>query len=134
MTPSHAMHLLDSNIVIYATSPSGAGLHQFVRAQDTAVSAVSRVEVLGYHQLTPLAEAAFHRFFQLATVFAVTDRVIDRAISLRQTRKMSLGDALIAATALVHAIPLVTRNVNDFRWINGLTVLNPFGLGTTGQP
>jgi predicted nucleic acid-binding protein len=39
---------------------------------------------------------------------------------------MSLGDALIAATALVHDLTLVTRNVEDFQWIQGLLLLNPF--------
>jgi predicted nucleic acid-binding protein len=30
---------------------------------------------------------------------------------------MSLGDALVAGTALVHRLTLVTRNVEDFHWI-----------------
>lgn len=39
---------------------------------------------------------------------------------------MSLGDALIGATALVHDLTLVTRNIHDFGWIDGLLLLNPF--------
>ena len=39
---------------------------------------------------------------------------------------MSLGDALVAGTALVHSLTLVTRNVEDFQWIQGLSLLNPF--------
>ena len=31
-----------------------------------------------------------------------------------------------AATALVHNLPLVTRNVEDFTGIPGLLVVNPF--------
>lgn len=38
---------------------------------------------------------------------------------------MSLGDAIIAATALVHDLTLVTRNLDDFRWIAGLRLLDP---------
>ncbi len=39
---------------------------------------------------------------------------------------MSLGDAIIASTALVYGLILITRNVNDFRWITQLRLWNPF--------
>jgi len=35
-------------------------------------------------------------------------------IVLRLKRKMSLGDALIAATAIEHQLTLATRNVRNF--------------------
>ena len=43
---------------------------------------------------------------------------------------MTLGDALVAATALADGLTLVTRNVDDFKWIAGLSLLNPFAPGT----
>lgn len=49
-----------------------------------------------------------------------------QAVLLLQTRKMTLGDALIAGTALSHNLKLVTRNIADFQWIAGLTLYNPF--------
>ncbi|MCB8839631.1 type II toxin-antitoxin system VapC family toxin [Aurantimonas sp. VKM B-3413] len=36
------------------------------------------------------------------------------------------NDALIAATALVHDLTLVTRNVGDFQGIEGLRLLDPW--------
>lgn len=39
---------------------------------------------------------------------------------------MSLGDAIIASTALTHQLPILTRNDKDFTWINGLEIINPF--------
>ncbi|MDZ7846733.1 MAG: hypothetical protein U5L96_08155 [Owenweeksia sp.] len=50
---------------------------------------------------------------------------IDLAIDLRHQRKMSLGDSIIAATAIAHALPLVTVNMKDFDWIKQLEILNP---------
>jgi len=38
---------------------------------------------------------------------------------------MSLGDAIIAGTALEHGLTLVTANVKDFQWIPNLKVINP---------
>jgi predicted nucleic acid-binding protein len=55
--------------------------------------------------------------------------VIQQAIRLRQQKKMKLGDAIIAAaTAVVYDIPLVTRNVDDFKHIPGLDLRNPFAI------
>jgi toxin FitB len=39
------------------------------------------------------------------------------AIALKQQRKMSLGDALIAAICIEHHKILATRNTADFDWI-----------------
>ena len=91
-----------------------------------AVSAVSYVEVLGYHQLDDEERQYLAAFFRLAQVLPLSQAVLDQAVTLRQQRKMSLGDALVAGTALVHGLTLVTRNVEDFQWIQGLPLLNPF--------
>ena len=89
------------------------------------ISAVSYVEVLGYHALRPTEEALLRRLFETAVMLPIDQDVLDRAVRLRQQKKMSLGDALVAATALVHRLPLVTHNVDDFAWIKDLTVLDP---------
>ena len=47
------------------------------------------------------------------------------AITLKQQRKMSLGDALIAATCIKYNKILATRNTADFDWIEDLRVINP---------
>jgi toxin FitB len=42
-------------------------------------------------------------------------------------RPMATADALIAAIALAHDVPLATRNVDDFAGI-GLALINPWSL------
>jgi hypothetical protein len=118
--------LVDSDILIYAAQPGYAQLRRFIADHAPAVSAVSYVEVLGYHQLDDEARQYLAEFFRLAQVVPLSQAVLDQAVALRQQRKMSLGDALVAGTALVHGLPLVTRNVGDFQWIQGLSLLNPF--------
>jgi hypothetical protein len=44
--------LIDSNIIIYAAKPEHPDLRRLIAEQAPAVSAVSVVEVLGYHRLT----------------------------------------------------------------------------------
>jgi toxin FitB len=118
--------LLDSNILIYAAQLGYARLRRFIADHAPAVSAVSYVEVLGYHQLVDEERQYLEEFFRLAQVLPLSQAVLDQAVALRQQRKMSLGDALVAGTALVHGLTLVTRNVEDFHWIQGLSLLNPF--------
>ena len=90
------------------------------------------MEVLGWHLITPEDLADLTTFMDAGTLLSITDTVADRAVILRQQRKMSLGDALIAATALEHGCELVTRNTQDFRHIPGLPLANPFDRSPTG--
>ena len=118
--------LIDSNIIIYAAKPEYNALREMIAEYGPAVSAVSYVEVLGYHRLTEQERHQLEAFFAAATVLPISQAILDQAVKLRQLRKMTLGDALIAATALVHNLTLVTRNSDDFDWIPDLPVLNPF--------
>lgn len=56
--------LLDSNIIIYAIQPENAQLRQFIADHAPAVSALSYVEVLGYHRLTEADRIAWNCFFK----------------------------------------------------------------------
>ncbi|MUG95718.1 PIN domain-containing protein [Scytonema sp. UIC 10036] len=118
--------LLDSNIIIYAAQPENGRLREFVAEHEPKVSALSYVETLGYHRLTEIEQQFLEEFFSVSLVIPISQTVLEQAVALRQTRRMSLGDAIIAGTALSHNLKLVTRNIKDFQWIEGLQLLNPF--------
>jgi predicted nucleic acid-binding protein len=96
------------NIIIYAAQREHQFLRDFIAKHAPAVSAVSYVEVLGYHKLG-LEKKHLETFFEAATILPISDEVIIQATKLRQLRHLTLGDALIAATALVYNCKLVTR-------------------------
>ncbi|MGI4899877.1 MAG: PIN domain-containing protein [Janthinobacterium lividum] len=54
--------------------------------------------------------------------------VVKQVIELRQNHKIKTPDAIIAATALVHDLILISRNVSDFKTIYGLQTVNPHNL------
>lgn len=117
--------LLDSNVIIYAAQPEHGALRDFIAEHVPAVSAVSYVEVLGCHRLSSEELSLFQQFFDTVTVLPLDQDVLDGAVTLRQRRKMSLGDALVAATAAVHHLSLVTHNAKDFAWIEELVLIDP---------
>ena len=118
--------LIDSNIIIYAALPDHQWLRDFIADHAPAVSAVSYVEVLGYHGLTEQTRQYFEEFFVASRILPLSADVLKQAVRLRQIKRMTLGDALVAATALVHDLTLVTRNTEDFDQVEGLRLLNPF--------
>lgn len=100
-----------------------------ISSTSPAASLISRVESLGFHRITADERERLDRVFAWVEVLPVTDPVAEAAILLRQSRHMKLGDALIAATALLYDLPLVTRNVSDFKHVVGLKLVNPFSSG-----
>ncbi len=122
------MFLLDSNILIYAIQPQYHALRRWITQNDVVISDVSKVEVLGYHKLSEADKQDFTLLFELMRSVPLSKSVIQTAVQLRQQRKMSLGDALIAATALTEDLTLATRNTADFAWITGLALFNPIDM------
>jgi predicted nucleic acid-binding protein len=116
--------LIDSNIIIYAALAQNGYLRDFLIANEIYISSITRLEVLGYYKLSEHEKNILQTIFLSIDELPVTNEIINLAISLRQKRKMSLGDSIIAATALYHSQELVTHNCIDFMWIEDLTVID----------
>ncbi len=119
-------YLLDSNLLIYSASPSYAFLQRLILDSSNFASVISKVETLGFHQLDAADEVYFTSLFSLLTLLPLTTTVIDHAVRLRQQRRMTLGDSLIAATAIEFRLDVATRNTADFTAVPSLRVFNPF--------
>jgi predicted nucleic acid-binding protein len=120
------MKLIDSNIIIYSGANENSRLREFFYEDNSFFSSVSKIEVLGYHKIEEDQVIYFSEIFKLLKILHVNSEVIDKAVSLRQQRKLSLGDSIIAATALLNDLTLITRNVDDFSHIADLKIRNPF--------
>jgi predicted nucleic acid-binding protein len=125
-------YLLDANVLIDYTAnllPDN-GKQKITGIIDDGfnISVVVKIEVLGYDDL-PSKMKQLEAFLDLATVFPLDSDVTAKTIHLRRMyKKLKLGDAIIAATALAYNFALVTRNTKDFKNIEGLEVLNPYEL------
>jgi len=56
---------------------------------------------------------------------AISEVFVDLMETYSLSHKLSLPDALIAATALVYDLELYTFNLRDFRFITGLQLYQP---------
>ena len=91
------------------------------------VSVVTKIEVLGFNAPEEYYKLLFN-FMNDATVLDLTSNIVDLTISIRKEHKTKLPDAIIAATALVYDLILISRNVSDFKAIEGLKVIDPHRL------
>ena len=121
--------LVDSNILIYATKPEHSRLRQWLIDTLPKISVISKVEILGYHKLHSAEKVALTEFLSSLELIYLTPSSYEIAIQLRQQRKLTLGDALIAATCLERGYTLVTCNTGDFTWVGELQVFNPLEAG-----
>lgn len=117
--------IIDSNAVIYAADINGK-IYDYLqkRRSEICISDVSRVEVLGYHALAPNDKLFFTHFFTQMRLIPISEPIILKAIELRSSKKMSLGDAFIAATALVLDEPLFTSNFDDFKYLKKIKLID----------
>jgi len=93
------MYLLDSNIIVYSCFPQYEYLRDLFVSESVYVSEISRVEVLGYHKLTPDEEIYFKDIFNLIHIITPDQQIFDAAIMIRKNYNLKLGDSIIAATA-----------------------------------
>ncbi len=117
--------ILDSNIVIYSTMIDYQNLREFLKQNENSlsISLITKVEVLGYHNISEEDRSLFTHFFGLVKNIQISSVIIEKAILLRQNRKMSLGDSLIAASAIITNQSLLTNNEEDFKNIPNLELI-----------
>ncbi len=91
-------------------------------------SSISRLEVLSFSRLTEGEMAAFRAMLDQYVEVPIDHEVIEEAARLRRLVKVKAPDAIVAATALIRHATLITRNVDDFRRIPGLSSRSPDGF------
>ena len=117
-------YLLDTNVVLNFMGSKFPEKSQFFLSEiiDTEIniSAINKIELLGFS----FVEQTIIDFVSFAKVYPINDETIDTTIALRKKHKMKLPDAIIAATAIVHHLTLITSD-SDFKNIRHLQVLYP---------
>ena len=125
-----ARFLIDTNAVIdllESRLPPVAAywLTEIQFRKEAAQSIVTRIELLSQRNPTANTLRSVGFWNEDVLELSLDDDVAAETIRIRQTHRRKLPDAVIAATALVHNLPIITRNLADFRAISRLRVLDP---------
>ena len=120
------MYLLDSNIIIdflngdkkigdwMNKEKSTSGLFLF------AISTVVRIEVLSDKKLTEKQAIELEKFLDTFDSLSISDEIARLAATLRREKVLTLGDAIIAATAIIRKRTLVTRDRSFAKKVSNL--------------
>ena len=121
-------YLIDSNAVIDYLSgkipEKGMAFMNQVINNIPNISVITKIEVLGY-RTTHEAYKLLSGFVEDSIVIGLTDDIVERTIQIKKEKKIKTPDALIAATANVNQLILISRNIKDFDKMEGLEVINP---------
>ncbi len=117
--------LVDTDVLIWHLRGYAQATRRLDALDEFVLSSVSYLEVLqGMRNKTELLAVKKMLERRSATLLPITEAITLRATGLMESLTLShglqLGDALIAATALEHRLPLLTANVRHFGAVGGL--------------
>lgn len=126
-----SQYLIDTNAVVDYLGgklPSiGITFMNDVIDAEPNISVITKIEVLGFNA-PPQHYKILSNFIDDVTTLELTTNVVEACIQIRQKNKIRLPDAIIAATALIYDLVLISRNISDFKNIDGLVVVDPHNL------
>jgi len=110
-------YLLDTNVIIdfSALKLPEKAYRQLSIIIDSSpqISIINKIELLSISDVPEQILA----FVDEANVIKLDDDIVSKTIEVRRKYELKLPDAIIAATAIVMELQLITRNAVDFRRI-----------------
>ncbi len=119
--------LLDTNVLIYnlqgaLSADVKASVRQAMDAKQAFISVITRIEVLGWKGYNDTTLQQMGQLLSKLAEIPLTEAVVQDTIRIRKQFGLKLPDAVIAASATVQRIALLTGNVDDFKRVADLQV------------
>jgi predicted nucleic acid-binding protein len=126
-------YILDTNVVIdyiqgHFPDKETAFIESLLFANIPNISVITEIEILCWKHAKEEDVEQYEKFIANSKVIELYNNVKRKTIDIRKNHKIKLPDAIIAATALVYDLELITRNVEDFEDIAELKIKNPWDL------
>jgi predicted nucleic acid-binding protein len=122
-------YLVDSNVLIDYVAERFKK-HQLkaldlIFDESLTISIITKIEILGFNGV-PDEEIRMIDFLGYSDIIMLTEAIVGRTILLKKSIKIKTPEAIIASTALVHDLTLITNNIADFKRVEGLKTFNPY--------
>ncbi|MCG2687154.1 type II toxin-antitoxin system VapC family toxin [Candidatus Parcubacteria bacterium] len=121
------MYFFDTNSIIYYFN----GIQKMVEFfellgndnQEINLSVITKIELLSFENKNQIKN--IEKLLANSNIFSLDHEVVDKTIEVRKKYKLKLPDAIIASTALVNNLILVTHNKKDFKKVDSLKIIDP---------
>jgi predicted nucleic acid-binding protein len=114
-------YLIDTNILVYLLQ-GNPHVQYFAQEDMLAVSCITEMEILGKFQISDTEKEVITRMLSHCYIIDINYHIKQLAIRIRQTARVKLPDALIAATAMQQNLTLITAD-KGFSKIKNLDLL-----------
>jgi len=124
-------YIWDTNTVIYYLQQQFPPLAEelmdkLINEARPVISAITEIELICWKSASEGDLEVLNNFIRDAMVVELEQPIKYKTAEIRKKHKIKLPDAIIAASALVYEITLISRNISDFKNIEGLNVINPW--------
>lgn len=122
-------YLIDTNTAIeYLNNTLPDAASSVIEQIESHISIITRMEMLAWPKATLAQITQLQYFISASMVFPLDEPIIIKAIDIHRSHKTKLPDAIIAATAIVHNLTIITRNKADFEKIMALNIIDPYNI------
>lgn len=111
--------LVDTNIIIYLVSGDQT-VSEILEAKSVYLSFITKIELFAFKQLKRQEDEVIKSIIDNSNIIYADYKITEAAINFRRKYNLKLPDAVIAASAETHGLPLVTADTGFAR----LTELN----------
>ena len=101
-------------------------IDNILKVAPPTISAITEIELLSWKTPNQQEKHILLNFISDSFIVELDKPVRLKAAEIRSMYKTKLADAAIAASAIVYKHSLITRNVSDFKKIEGLNIIDPW--------
>ena len=125
-------YLIDTNIISkYSNdliSEEGCLFLEDIFDTEILISFITRIEALVYNPSEASVQLTIRSILEASSELSMSEEILLKTVEIRRKAKIKLPDAVIAATAIIHNLTLLSDNDSDFLKVGELKYINPTKL------